>query len=111
MYETEANGSESCNADDDDDKHCNFDKPWYIGLVMKLAMSSSLLLYYGIGFGKEDPSETGPGWTGIKATFVPSALDLLATILGNIGLLYLNPSIYQMTRGSLVIFSAILSVK
>jgi hypothetical protein len=38
-------------------------------------------------------------------------LDLLNTTLGNVGLLWVNSSIYQMTRGSVVIFSAVLSVK
>ena len=42
---------------------------------------------------------------------LPAFLDLLNTILGNLGLVFVNSSIYQMTRGSVVIFSAILTVK
>jgi drug/metabolite transporter (DMT)-like permease len=43
--------------------------------------------------------------------WLPASLDLLNTVLGNIGLVWVNSSIYQMTRGSVVIFSAFLSVK
>ena len=42
---------------------------------------------------------------------IPSTLDLLQTILGNIGLLWISSSVYQMARGSTIVFSAILSVK
>lgn len=41
---------------------------------------------------------------------VPSSCDLLATTCMNIGLLYTPVSIYQMTRGGVVLFVAILSV-
>jgi hypothetical protein len=111
MYETPADGLAYCNTNDDDDKHCNFEKPWYIGLLMKFAMTTSLPLYYWFGWGKEHPNEPSPSWATIKGTIFPAGLDLLATVLGNVGLLYLNSSIYQMTRGSVVIFSAILTVK
>lgn len=41
---------------------------------------------------------------------IPSVCDLLATTLMNVGLMYTPVSIYQMTRGSVVLFVAILSV-
>ncbi|KAK6461902.1 putative UDP-galactose transporter [Scheffersomyces coipomensis] len=41
---------------------------------------------------------------------IPAACDLCCTTLLNIGLVYTPVSIYQMTRGSVVLFVAILSV-
>lgn len=40
---------------------------------------------------------------------LPSACDLVATTLLNLGLIYTTPSIYQMVKGSIVGFSAIFS--
>ncbi|KAL0215137.1 hypothetical protein P9112_007321 [Eukaryota sp. TZLM1-RC] len=39
----------------------------------------------------------------------PALFDLAATILMNIGLLFIAPSIWQMLRGSMTVFSAILT--
>ncbi|TMW60159.1 hypothetical protein Poli38472_000201 [Pythium oligandrum] len=41
----------------------------------------------------------------------PSMLDLLQTVLGVAGLLFLPSSIYQITCGSVIVFSAFLQVK
>ena len=115
MFEEKAHGSDKCHFDDDDRDgktyDCTFDKPWFSVLLMKLAMAMCLPLYYGLGWGKQDPDAPNPDWKTIRGVYLPSALDLLNTILGNVGLLFVNSSIYQMTRGSVVIFSAILSVK
>ncbi|KAJ3442462.1 hypothetical protein M0812_12197 [Anaeramoeba flamelloides] len=43
-------------------------------------------------------------------SIVPSMFDLIATSLMNIGLLWIPASIWQMLRGSMVVFSAIFSV-
>ena len=111
MFETNSVGSESCNIHDDTDKDCAFNKPWFSVLIMKLSMALCLPLYYALGAGKADPNAPNPSWETIKKVSFPASLDLLNTILGNIGLLYVNSSIYQMTRGSVVIFSAMISVK
>ncbi|TEB36313.1 hypothetical protein FA13DRAFT_1810892 [Coprinellus micaceus] len=42
--------------------------------------------------------------------WIPAACDLTATTLMNVGLLYTPVSIYQMTRGALVLFVGIFSV-
>ena len=42
---------------------------------------------------------------------LPSALDLFQTVLGNIGLIWISSSVYQMARGSMIVFSAVLSVQ
>lgn len=111
LYTTNAEGTQNCDINDDDDKYCDFNKPWFTVLVMKLSMSLCLPLYYWLGWGKDNPNAPNPSWTTIKAVALPASLDLLNTVLGNIGLLYVDSSIYQMTRGSVVIFSALMSVK
>jgi drug/metabolite transporter (DMT)-like permease len=95
---------------DDDDYHCKFAKPWFSVLEMKAAMAVCLLLYYGLGVGKE-AGTPDPDWRTIKKVWLPALLDLLNTVFCNIGLVWVSSSIYQMTRGSVVVFSAILSVK
>ena len=41
---------------------------------------------------------------------LPAMCDILSTTLLNVGLLFVVPSIYQMTRGTVVLFSALFSV-
>ncbi|KAI9908761.1 hypothetical protein PsorP6_016662 [Peronosclerospora sorghi] len=58
--------------------------------------------------------EKQPGHVSIRtvaAIALPSLLDLLQTVLSNVALLWIPSSVYQMTRGSIIIFSAIFSVK
>ncbi|THU99342.1 hypothetical protein K435DRAFT_855761 [Dendrothele bispora CBS 962.96] len=54
-------------------------------------------------------SESLSGWK-ILLLWIPAACDLTGTTLMNVGLLYTPVSIYQMTRGSLVLFVGFLSV-
>ncbi|KAF8484385.1 hypothetical protein JB92DRAFT_2821426 [Gautieria morchelliformis] len=49
------------------------------------------------------------GWR-ILLLWIPAACDLTGTTLMNVGLLYTPVSIYQMTRGALVLFVGMLSV-
>ena len=46
----------------------------------------------------------------LYTTTLPAICDILSTTLLNFGLLFVVPSIYQMTRGSVVFFSALFSV-
>ena len=46
----------------------------------------------------------------LNTTALPAICDILSTTLLNFGLLFVVPSIYQMTRGSVVFFSALFSV-
>lgn len=41
---------------------------------------------------------------------LPAMCDILSTTMLNVGLLFVVPSIYQMTRGTVVLFSALFSV-
>ena len=47
---------------------------------------------------------------GMLMIIIPTAFDLIATVLMSIGLLYVTVSIYQMMRGAELIFAAIFSV-
>ncbi|KAF8579501.1 hypothetical protein K439DRAFT_1654580 [Ramaria rubella] len=49
------------------------------------------------------------GWR-VLLLWIPAACDLTGTTLMNVGLLYTPVSIYQMTRGALVLFVGVLSV-
>jgi len=66
-----------------------------------------------INTGVEVPKASGPkpmkGWSYLLL-WLPAACDLTGTTLMNVGLLYTPVSIYQMTRGALVLFVGILSV-
>lgn len=114
MFELKADGRDTCDYDDDgrddDTKHCAFAKPWFSVLIMKVAMSFCLLGYYAVGFGRPT-GRPEPPTKALVQCWLPALLDLLNTVLGNVGLVWVSSSIYQMTRGSVVIFSAILSVK
>ncbi|PFH52399.1 hypothetical protein AMATHDRAFT_2134 [Amanita thiersii Skay4041] len=55
------------------------------------------------------PSQELTGWK-ILLLWIPAACDLTGTTLMNVGLLYTPVSIYQMTRGALVLFVGVLSV-
>jgi hypothetical protein len=50
-------------------------------------------------------------WRTIASIAWPSLLDLLQTLIANVGLLWVSSSVYQMARGSVIIFSAFFSVK
>jgi hypothetical protein len=55
------------------------------------------------------PPQQLRGWK-ILLLWIPAACDLTGTTLMNIGLLYTPVSIYQMTRGALVLFVGVFSV-
>ncbi|ETP48598.1 hypothetical protein F442_05677 [Phytophthora nicotianae P10297] len=47
----------------------------------------------------------------MAAIALPALLDLLQTVLCNVGLLWISSSVFQMARGSIIIFSAFFSVR
>lgn len=101
-----------------------FSKPWFqtnsmfIGMLLALVVyevkrcldkrkkhqSNELMSY-------EDNSQQSQPQTSNKKLYfvcaVPASCDLLATSLMNIGLLYIQASVWQMLRGSMVLFSSI----
>jgi len=104
LLNTKAEGLELC---DGGLTYCKFDKPWFIVLLMKIGMSC--LVVFQLGPRSSGEARTTCG-TLLKIA-LPSFLDLANVLLSNIGLVWVASSIYQMTRGSLVVFSAVLTVQ
>jgi drug/metabolite transporter (DMT)-like permease len=90
-----------------------FRKPWFQGWSMFVAMS---LLIFDTPFYKNckcpeyEIGGTVRGWGLFRLVSVPALCDLGATVLQNVGLLYLSPSVWQMTRGSILLFTALFSI-
>ena len=55
-------------------------------------------------------SEGGVRCTSLLLIAIPSFLDLSQTVLANIGLIFVQSSVYMMTRGVVLVFSAVFSV-
>ncbi|KAG1307248.1 hypothetical protein G6F60_005820 [Rhizopus arrhizus] len=55
------------------------------------------------------PPQTSSTYSSAAWFILPSACDLIATTLLNLGLIYTTPSVYQMVKSSIVGFSAIFS--
>lgn len=111
-----------------------FRKPWAMTSVMFLGMSFCLpLAYYEEAQRKrKQRAAAGPGGDAevpllppqeqphhhkprselreVLMLSVPTAFDLLATVLMNVGLLYVTASVYQMMRGAEMIFAAVFAV-
>jgi len=108
----------------------NFDKPWFQTFTMFNAMFICLIWYCLIPKGKaksegsiNGDAELSPAelkkqkharlmknlqhYCGVA---IPSLFDLLATTLMTFGLIPITVSVMQMLRGSMVIFSALLTV-
>lgn len=59
---------------------------------------------------QQEDDNKSPKWRRSIALALPAVCDLLATTLMNIGLLYTPVSIYQMTRGSVILIVGLMSV-
>ena len=109
------------------EKH--FKKPWFGTLIMFAGMCIVLLLHlivvcsrkctqskFGVRerliYRKCDKLGVREAnfFEAAKLIAIPAILDLVATACCFVGILYNSASVYQMLRGSMVIFSAILSV-
>ena len=125
QYEVRSRGFEHCHYDDRITRRCPFTKPYFQTLVMKVAMSTCLLIAW-VAKRCRRPQPTGelaealldneaprqtPDRSAILAVAAPAFTDLLQTALAQAGLLFVSSSTYQMTRGSVVVFTCILSVR
>jgi drug/metabolite transporter (DMT)-like permease len=97
----------------------NFQKPWFGTFSMFAGMVLVLLVHFIAvvlsrrsrkGAVSVAESKQPSFWRASLLILIPATLDLVATALCFIGLLYNSASIWQMLRGSMVIFSAIMSV-
>lgn len=82
-----------------------FHKPWFMSLVMFLAMLCALPMYYWMDRSKRPLSLKT--WLIVS---VPSACDLVGSSMQQVGLIFTPISVFQMLKGSILLFSAALSV-
>lgn len=104
-----------------------FNRPWMQTMLMFCAMTFGLFVHYGGvclkqktgeydmlnpdgGIQAAPKSKSQPSLRKLLIVMVPSVFDLFATTLSGVGLLWVDASVYQMLRGSLLIFSAFLSI-
>jgi drug/metabolite transporter (DMT)-like permease len=113
--------------------HHEFKKPWFQTEVMFLGMFGCLAVYEGTNLFKylrnrrrlsertglisdqdsasisESPKDGPSRIKQYVLVMAPAMCDLVATAMMNIGLLWINASVWQMLRGSMVVFSALFS--
>jgi len=103
-----------------------FSKPWFATLNMMGAMFvvgvvDKLVRMWGKGDEKETPlmvdhvgqsvrEQETPYMKKVLLVSVPAAFDIVATALCAVGMLYIPASVWQMLRGSSIIFAAFFSV-
>ncbi|KAJ3431463.1 hypothetical protein M0812_03145 [Anaeramoeba flamelloides] len=88
-----------------------YTKPWLQTVAMFIGMLGCLLVLEAYRLIKRKHNDALVSHKKIYyISIVPSMFDLIATSLMNIGLLWIPASIWQMLRGSMVVFSAIFSV-
>jgi len=87
----------------------NYDKPFMQSILMFFGMLFAYFINKCWDPEKKGNRPPSPLRSKIIAA-IPSSFDLFASTLMTFGLIYINVSIFQMLRGSMVIFSAILSI-
>ncbi|EER02662.1 conserved hypothetical protein [Perkinsus marinus ATCC 50983] len=104
-----------------------FHKPWFITTVMFLGMAPGMVVYIAkmirnktrrhhqnrqplLQVKAAAEPEPMPFWKSALYCALPASFDMIGTTVGYIGLLYNSPSVFMMLRGSIIVFSAILSV-
>ena len=87
----------------------NYDKPFMQSILMFFGMLFAVFIAKFWDPEKKGDRPPSP-WRSKIIVSIPSSFDLFASTLMTFGLIYINVSIFQMLRGSMVIFSAILSI-
>lgn len=94
----------------------DFKKPWFQTSSMFVGMALALIVYEIQHLCCRKPETLPPAeaektahWKYYLYVGVPALFDLVATALSNIGLLFIDASVWQMLRGSMVLFSSIFS--
>jgi len=104
-----------CTANGIENQTHTFQHPWFQTAVM---FSGECCCYFIFALGKAKQqknsmnSNSFPKGTSVRNVLlfvIPTLLDILGTSFGGIGLLWVSPSIWQMMRGTIIIFSGILS--
>lgn len=102
-----------------------YDKPYFESFTMFLGMTVCMIAYAIqklLGHKEYEQEEMAPltvngtqkkptiPWKVYFVIAVPAIFDLLASTLMGIGLLWVSASVYQMMRGALMVFGAILAI-
>jgi hypothetical protein len=90
-----------------------FRKPWFQGWAMFVGMSFLIVDTPVWRTCRCPPYNTGGpvrGWGLYRLVAIPALCDLSATVLQSIALLYLIPSVWQMFRGSILLFTALFAL-
>ncbi|KAJ3427161.1 hypothetical protein M0812_26741 [Anaeramoeba flamelloides] len=86
-------------------------KPWFQTIGMFVGMLLCLLVFEIYRLRTRKLKEAAVTHKKVYyLTMAPATFDLIATSIMNIGLLWIPASIWQMLRGSMVVFSAVFSV-
>jgi hypothetical protein len=123
LFQQSANGLHKY--DQDPGNPHDFRKPWFQTSSMFIGMALALVIYeiqrliqkpepelmlqsQSEGFTPmPQPTSSSSHWKMYLYVAGPASCDLLATALMNIGLLWISASVWQMLRGSMVLFSSI----
>jgi drug/metabolite transporter (DMT)-like permease len=90
-----------------------FHKPYFQTWANFVAMSFALLVCTRgnrCPCHRSDPNAEMGGFTWFRRASLPGICDLVQALLSNIALLYLDPSLWQILRGSLLIFTALIGI-
>lgn len=120
QFQTCAPGLAKCPADStchQSSSH-HFNKPWLQTQIMFIAEFFCLPFFLITKFCSKQKPAYNPNRPNTKTQTIKefglflcfSMLDLTGSILATIGLMYINSSIYQLFRGSIVIFTGIWSI-
>jgi energy-converting hydrogenase Eha subunit A len=101
----------------DDEKSCppgqkQFHKPWTQNIQMFIGESFMLLLFCTRAKSRARAREQQPGTTQQAPFYIfllPACCDILGTGVGGVGMLFISASVWQMMRGSLLIFASFLT--
>ena len=83
-----------------------FTHAWFITFLMFIGELSCFIFYHFI---KKETKHKKPEIYHLKLS-IPPLLDLCASTFANISLIFLPGSIYQMLKGSIIIFALLLSI-
>lgn len=88
-----------------------FDKPWSQNICMFMGEALVLSLFCYRRPARMEARSLGNGPTAVPfyVFLAPAACDVLGTGIGGVGMMYINAAVWQMMRGSLIIFTAILT--
>ena len=90
-----------------------FRKPWFQTWLMFLGMCLTLPntpVMYECSCPKPTQGSGIKGWALFRLISIPSVCSLIATVLQYAGLLFLPPSVWQITRGSILLFTALFAI-